>query len=433
MIRKGIRPGFKISIDSPGKQGEYRRVLPFKRSWVAIVILAVMDTAFLIPTVLTFKQAMGEWGNLDSLFDLVAAAFLSAWLLGWVIAPLIMTTILVLLLFGREVLIAGPGRLELFMGVPFLGISAQYDISKMRNLRFKQPPKKSGRSWRGNHLEFDYGANTIAFGSNIEAGELAELKHQLEVATGAKIRHGDAPPGDTREKWEPDEVEANQETNESSPAHFTATVSPSDSTPLSLTSASTLMLIIANLVPVTGSVFLGWNLADVMVLYWAESAVIGFFNICKIIVIGRWTALFAAPFFAGHFGGFMAVHFLFIYTIFIEGAQSGASANGQLAEVASLFNRLWPALLALFISHAFSFYMNFLGRKAYRGKTVKDQMSEPYSRIIFMQMILIFGGGLTMALGSPVPVLVIAIGLKIFFDVKAHLKQHAGPQSKTEK
>ena len=113
------------------------------------------------------------------------------------------------------------------MGVPFLGISARYDISKMRNLRFEQPPKKSGRSWRGSHLAFDYGANTIAFGSNIEAGELAELKHQLEVATGAKIRRGDAPPGDTREKWEPDEVEASQETNESSPAHFTATVSPS--------------------------------------------------------------------------------------------------------------------------------------------------------------------------------------------------------------
>ncbi len=433
MIRKGLRPGLRISIDSPGQKGEFRRVLPFKRSWVAIVILAVMDAAFLVPTVLTFKQAMGEWGNLDSLFNLVAAAFLSAWLLGWVIAPLIMTTILILLLFGREVLKAGPGKLELFLGVPFLGISAQYDIAKMRNLRFEQPPKKSGRSWRGSHLVFDYGANTIAFGSNIEAWELAELKHQLEIATGVKIRDGDAKPGETGAQWETDKIEAKRVADANESPHFAATVSPIDSAQLTLTSASTLMLIIANLIPVAGSVFLAWNLADVMVLYWAESAVIGFFNICKIIVIGRWAALFAAPFFAGHFGGFMAVHFLFIYTIFIEGAQPGVATDGQLAEVASLLNHLWPALVALFISHAFSFYANFLGRKAYRGKTVKDQMSEPYSRIIFMQMILIFGGGLTMALGSPVPVLVIAIALKIFFDVKAHLKQHAGPQNETGK
>jgi len=63
--------------------------------------------------------------------------------------------------------------------------------------------------------------------------------------------------------------------------------------PLSLTSPSTLLLIIANLVPIAGSIFLGWNLADVMVLYWAESAVIGFFNICKMAVIGGWTVLLA--------------------------------------------------------------------------------------------------------------------------------------------
>jgi hypothetical protein len=433
MIRKGLKPGFRIGIASPAEQNEFRQVLPFRRSWVAIVILAVMDAAFLVPTVLTFQQAMGEWGNLDSLIDLVAAAFLSAWLLGWVIAPLIMTTILVLLLFGREVLKAGPGWLELFVGVPFIGISSRYDVAKMRNLRFEQAPKKSGKSWRGDHLAFDYGANTIAFGSNIDARELTKLKQQLEVATGETIRHGDAEPGEVEAKWKSDDIEARQQTNEIESPHFAATVSQVDSAPISLTSASTLMLIIANLIPVAGSVFLGWNLADVMVLYWAESAVIGFFNICKIIVIGRWAALFAAPFFAGHFGGFMAVHFLFIYTIFIEGAQSGAAADGQLAEVASLFNRLWPALLALFISHAFSFHTNFLGRKAYQGKTVKDQMSEPYSRIIFMQMILIFGGGLTMALGSPVPVLVIAIALKIFFDVKAHLKQHADPKIETGK
>jgi len=43
-----------------------------------------------------------------------------------------------------------------------------------------------------------------------------------------------------------------------------------------------------------------------------------------------------------------------------------------------------------------------------------------------MHMVLIIGGGLTMVLGSPVPVLLIMIALKIFFDVKAHLQQHSG-------
>lgn len=424
MIRKGLRPGIKVGIDRPGGQETFRRVLPFRRSWVAIMVLAVMDAAFLIPAILTFNQAAGEWGSFNSLFDLVAAAFLSAWLLGWIIAPLIMTTILLLLLFGREVIKARPGKVEIFLGIPVFGVIARYDPKKMRNLRFEQAPKKSGRSWRGSYLAFDYGSNTIAFGSDIEAVELARMKQDLEVATRVKIRRGEAPAEETEIQWETD-------VREESP--LAATVTSVDNTPLSLLSASTLMLILANLVPVAGSVFLDWNLADVMVLYWAESAVIGLFNICKIIVIGRWAALFAAPFFAGHFGGFMAVHFLFIYTIFIEGSQAGPVPDGQLASVATLFARLWPALAALFISHAFSFYSNFLGRKEYRGKTVKDQMSEPYSRIIFMQLILIFGGGLTMFLGNPVPVLVISIALKVFIDVKAHLKQHSAPQDQLKK
>ena len=421
MIRKGLKyglkPGFKFGLDSPAQGESFRRVLPFRRSWVAIAVLAVMDTAFIIPAVITFKQAMSEWGSFDSLFDLVAALFLSAWLLGWIIAPLILSAILILLLFGREILKAGPGVMEIFLGIPFIGVTAVYDVSKIGNLRFEQPPKKSGKSWRGPHLVFDYGPNTVAFGSGMGGEDLPAFRAALESSTGAKIRRG-------KTLSEADQVMQVpvEELVPISPAMTPATTHP----PLTLTSPSALVLIIANLIPVAGSVFLGWNLSDVMVLYWAESAVVGFFNICKIIIIGRWAALFAAPFFAGHFGGFMAVHFLFIYTIFIEQFQAGGESAGDLAEVALLFTSLWPALAALFISHAYSFYTNFLGRREYKEKTVNDQMSEPYGRIMFMHLVLIIGGGLTMALGSPVPVLLIMIALKIFFDVKAHLKQHSG-------
>lgn len=417
MIRKGLKPRLKFGLDTPGEGETFRRVLPFRRSWVAIALLAAFDAAFIVPAVITFRQAISEWSNFDSLFDLVAAIFLSAWIIGWMIAPLVLTAILLLLISGRETLKAGPGKVEIFLGIPFVGVTSRYDVSKMRNLRFEQPPKKSGKAWRGPHVAFDYGANTIAFGSNIRSDEVAELRSQLELATGAKIRRGEAFEEETVEKWE-------LAAETASPLPI-ATAAPVNE-PLSLTSPTTLVLIIANLVPVAGSVFLDWKLSDVMLLYWAESAVIGFFNVCKIIVIDRWAALFAGPFFAAHFGGFMAVHFLFIYSIFIEGMDEQGSSGGDLAEVALLFSSLWPALVALFLSHAYSFYANFLARGEYRGRTVKDQMSEPYSRIIFMQMVLIFGGGLTMMLGSPVPVLLIMIALKIFFDIKAHLKQHSG-------
>jgi len=401
-------------MDLPGQDDGFRRVLPFRRSWIAIAVLAVMDAIFLFPAVTAFQQASEEWGRLDNLFDLVGALFLSAWLLGWSIAPLAMTGILVLMLFGREVIKARQGAVEIFIGLPFVGIAANYDVSKMRNLRIEQPAKKSGRSWRGSHLAFDYGANKVAVGSDIESDELAGLKSGIEVASNTSIRRGDALPGEVNTQWE---------TPEETAPDVSLADAADRAAPVTLSSPSSLALIFANLVPVAGTVFLGWDLSDVMVLYWAESAVIGFFNLCKIVVIGRWMALLAGPFFLGHFGGFMAVHFLFIYTLFVKGLQGMNDAGGDLAEVAQLFIALSPALAILFASHAYSFFTNFIGRREYRGKTVQNQMSEPYSRIIFMHLVLIFGGGLTLFLGELTPVLLIVIALKIYFDVKAHLKE----------
>ncbi|MFC1689622.1 DUF6498-containing protein, partial [Pseudomonadota bacterium] len=152
---------------------------------------------------------------------------------------------------------------------------------------------------------------------------------------------------------------------------------------------------------------------------------IGFFNVCKIAVIGRWFALAAGPFFLGHFGGFMAVHFLFIYMFFVKGPDAMDSADGDLAEVARLFLILWPALLALAISHSYSFFNNFLGRGEYKGRTVSGQMSEPYARIVFMHLVLIFGGGLSLVLGQTELVLIVVIAAKIFVDLKAHVREHS--------
>jgi hypothetical protein len=427
MIRKGLRPGFRIGMVPRDGQDGYRRVWPFRRSWIAIAILSVMDIIFLIPAITTFRQAISEWSNFDSLFDLVGALFLSAWLLGWSMGPLIMTGILVVMLFGRETLNVRSGTVELFLGLPLVGLVVSYDVSKMRNLRTDHPAKKSGKSWRGTHFVFDYGANSVAFGSDINSDELAEIRSSIHMASGTAIRHGEALPEELQARWEPEE-----ETQPVAPlADPAAAVSP-----VTLSSASTVVLIIANLFPVAGTIFLDWNLSDVMVLYWAESAVIGIFNLCKIIVIGRWMALLAGPFFFGHFGGFMAIHFLFIYTIFVKGSQGMGASGGDLADVAQLFVNLWPALLVLFASHAYSFFSNFIGRREYRKRTIKDQMSEPYSRIVFMQLVLIFGGGLSLILGQTEPVLIAVIGLKIYFDVKAHIKEHAGeqdPQNGSEK
>jgi len=72
---------------------------------------------------------------------------------------------------------------------------------------------------------------------------------------------------------------------------------------------------------------------------------------------------------------------------------------------------------------------HFLGRQEYKRRTVNHQMGEPYGRIVFMHLVLIFGGFLVMLLGSPVPVLIAVIALKVFFDLRAHIRQHGGKKA----
>jgi hypothetical protein len=50
-------------------------------------------------------------------------------------------------------------------------------------------------------------------------------------------------------------------------------------------------------------------------------------------------------------------------------------------------------------------------------------MAEPYSRIIFMHLVLILGGFMVLVLGGPTPVLLLVIAAKIWFDLRGHLKQ----------
>ncbi len=157
---------------------------------------------------------------------------------------------------------------------------------------------------------------------------------------------------------------------------------------------------------------------------WAENAVIGFYNVIKLAIVGKWAAVIIAPFFIGHYGGFMAGHFLFVYYLFVRGFKPSGPEDPPYPELARLFVPLWPALAALLISHGVSFILNYLGRREYVGMTAEKQMAEPYKRIMLLHVTIIFGGGMIMLLKSPVPALVLLIALKTAMDLRAHRREH---------
>jgi len=189
-----------------------------------------------------------------------------------------------------------------------------------------------------------------------------------------------------------------------------------------LTPASSVALVVANLIPLAGVLFFHWSLGNVMLLYWAESAVIGFYTVLKIAVVGKLVAIAAAPFFIGHFGGFMVVHFLLIYEFVIRGFHAGPEP--PLADaLRGLFVPIWGSLLMMFVSHGVSFFTNFMGRGEYERTTVTALMNAPYKRIIVMQLALIFGGWIVILFHSPTGVLALLVVMKIALDFAAHRQE----------
>ena len=83
-----------------------------------------------------------------------------------------------------------------------------------------------------------------------------------------------------------------------------------------------LTLAVANAVPLFGAIFWGWQAANIVLLYWAENLAVGFYNVLKIAFAkvphrsGHLVKLFLIPFFTVHYGGFTAVHGVFVLVPF---------------------------------------------------------------------------------------------------------------------
>jgi hypothetical protein len=210
-----------------------------------------------------------------------------------------------------------------------------------------------------------------------------------------------------------------------------------------------LALLIANAIPLFGVLFLGWDAFSIVLLYWAENLVIGFYNVLKIALVKvehpsqHLGKLFFIPFFILHFGGFTAGHGFFVLALFKkEGGEvlSGMSWPGFLVflelliKVISQVYSLIPldlkyAFLALFFSHGVSFVTNYLMKKEYTKEKVNSLMGRPYARIFVLHVAIIFGGFLTMALNLPAAILFVLVILKTVLDVTLHLREHKKIQS----
>jgi hypothetical protein len=198
------------------------------------------------------------------------------------------------------------------------------------------------------------------------------------------------------------------------------------------TPPSAWILVAANLLPLAGVLFWGWNVFPLLALFWMENVVIGVLNALKMLLAdpgdaALWGAkLFMVPFFCVHYGMFTAVHGVLVLSLFGSKDQpfDGFELLGPAMRVAQDYG-LWLPLAVLAGSHLFSFAWNYLYRGEFRRAQLAMLMMQPYGRVVVLHVTILVGGFAAAMLGSPVWALVLLIGLKIGLDWRAHVKEHS--------
>jgi hypothetical protein len=223
-----------------------------------------------------------------------------------------------------------------------------------------------------------------------------------------------------------------------------------------LSKPSSIVLVIANLLPLAGVLWFRWEVVDILLLYWTESVIIGVINVLRMIAsqsgniisglipaagrvppVGRellatameqvdlqisMTAIktFMIAFFIVHYSMFCYGHLSAVVGLFSSQGLSGSVGNSIPALANTSF---WISVIAIAVSHLFSYFKNFLGKGEFKRVSLVTLMHRPYGRIMVMHVSIIFGAGGAMLLGNPLPILLVLIIAKTLLDFRMHNKE----------
>lgn len=186
-------------------------------------------------------------------------------------------------------------------------------------------------------------------------------------------------------------------------------------------------LVAANAVPLWGVFALDWDAAALLWLYWLENLVIGAFAALRIgaargAVQPGHARAFLIPFFIVHFGLFCMGHGMVLTFLADPGGGDPFEALTSFAGVKAIPGAGW-AVLALLLSHGYSFVANFLLRGESRHTTPQEEMLRPYARILVMHLTVLVGGALMLFLQAPAAALAVLTLIKTALDLAAHLRE----------
>ena len=213
---------------------------------------------------------------------------------------------------------------------------------------------------------------------------------------------------------------------------------------------SGVMILLANLVPVVGVFWFGWDAILVVFAYWLEGTVVGLFTLLRIVwalpgydptpgtsvtyrrkgknVSTNFTAKemskrAVVSAFVGVYGGLMLFYGFFLLMFLI----GDATVEKVTSRLSGFSTWLLTVLLFMFIQHAWSFYTDFVRGPEWAKSDPVFHFWRPFGRFILLHFVVIIGGLTTQGLSLPRFYMVPFIFLKSCGELLSAVLALAGP------
>lgn len=192
-----------------------------------------------------------------------------------------------------------------------------------------------------------------------------------------------------------------------------------------------ILLIAANLFPVFGVWFLGWNATEAFIVYAMETLIVGILTVVKLLIAtfargkddwyanggsSRQSGLFFILFFVLHFGIFAAVQ----TTIFSQSAGITPANSGGMHfffKWYTYINKEIGYMLGAFIvSYIARSFIPFILNEDYKKMSMMVIMFQPYGRI-FIQQFTVILGSMFLSLGIDKAFILIFALIKTAFEL----------------
>ena len=181
---------------------------------------------------------------------------------------------------------------------------------------------------------------------------------------------------------------------------------------------SSILLVAVNLLPLYGIFYWGWQPGSIMVLYWLETLMVGVFGVIKLRI-------------AGQKEGALRIIVIYSFVLFVCGVFmlllspfifSTESMGGGILSMVDAVRIALISILAMLISHTYSFFTNFIIGKEWQRLNLNNFMRDADTRIALLMIIVITA---LLTLSTSVFYVIALVFFKTFMDLGNHLLRHS--------